>query len=174
VLPHVLARTTIKGVPWAASLSQSVLGFAVILTWGFFNWEPQTHLFYWGGLSGGIAALVLITVSCVAVIAFFARHKLGESAWRRWIAPGLALVALTYACWQVYANLPELFGVQGRTGPAQALPLAVVAFGVVGAIWAVILKVWRPDIYRRIGTGARGAARPTIRPVVAGMPGVRR
>lgn len=174
VLPHILASTSLKGVPWVASLVQSVIGMAVILTWGLNNWDPQTTLFYWFGTAGGVGIMTLITVTSLAVIAFFARNTLGESHWRRWIAPGLSLVASSLVAYLVFKNLPLMFGVDGWTGPAVAMPIVLVALGLTGASWALILKFWKPEIYAKIGTGARTAPRPAMRPAFAGELGVTR
>ncbi len=56
--------------------------------------DPMTRLFFWLGTTGGFGILILLAVTAVAVIAFFARDPRGENAWRRLIAPALAAILL--------------------------------------------------------------------------------
>lgn len=73
VLPAVLGRTGGNNIPKAASLQQSATGLVVMV-------------FY--------AALVLLALTAVAVLAFFARGRQGETTWATRIAPVLAAVLL--------------------------------------------------------------------------------
>ena len=41
------------------------------------GWAPMTDLFFWLGMTGGFGILVLLALTTVAVIAFFARDPRG-------------------------------------------------------------------------------------------------
>ena len=93
VLPAALGRTGASNIPRAASLAQSATGVAVIAVYALGGWPPMTDLFFWLGTTGGFGIILLLALTSVAVIAFFARDPDGENAWRRLIAPAIAFAA---------------------------------------------------------------------------------
>jgi amino acid transporter len=94
VLPAALGRTGANNIPKAASLAQSACGLAAIVTYAAGRWPPMSDMFFWLGTTGGFGVLVLLAVTAVAVVVFFARDPRGEGAWPRLIAPVLAAVLL--------------------------------------------------------------------------------
>lgn len=94
VLPAALGRTGKNNVPKAASLAQSASGLAVIVFFAATGQNPMATLFFWLGTTGGFGILLLLAVTSVAVVAFFARNHRGEGAWQRLIAPALAAAIL--------------------------------------------------------------------------------
>ena len=80
VLPRAFGRTVPgTGAPKDGSLAQSVVGLVVILLYAVAGWDPLVQLFFWGGTGGGIGVLLLITLTSIAVIGYFARHHEGET-----------------------------------------------------------------------------------------------
>ena len=75
-----LGRTGGNNIPKAASLVQSGTGLAVIAGYALAHADPMTSLFFDLGTTGGFGILVLLAVTSVAVIAFFARDWHGENA----------------------------------------------------------------------------------------------
>jgi len=152
VAPRIFGRTEGKA-PRYASFAQSAVGFAVIGLYIWFDWKPLEQLFYWGVTAGGLGVLVLLVVVSISVISYFARDRRGENLWRRLIAPiiaTLALLALTYA---TFRNLPELFGVDGWTGPARVVPAALGVVFAAGVCWGLVLRARKPEVYAKIGLG---------------------
>ena len=125
VLPAALGRTGGNNIPKAASLAQSATGLAVILVYAAGGWPPMTDLFFWLGTTGGFGIIILLALTAVAVIAFFARDSRGETAWPRLIAPALAAAALTGIVVLAATHYDTLLGVPagacGRLGPAGQL-----------------------------------------------------
>jgi amino acid transporter len=157
VLPRVLGRTTRKGAPRNASLVQTALAFDVLVLYAVAGWDPLVQLFYWGSTSGGLGVLLLITVTSIAVIGFFARDTHGETLWHRLIAPLLATGILLVVSWLAVDNLATLFGVEPGTGPAKVVPTAFLVIFAAGTGWGLILRRARPQIYLGIGRGTRSA-----------------
>ena len=170
VLPRALGRTSRRsGAPKVGSLTQSALGFAVVVTYAWAGWDPLVRLFFWGGTAGGLGVLFLIAVTALAVLAFFVRHPCGEPGWRRLAAPALAIVALGVVVWLAAGNLSLLFG----TGPGSPVPAVVLGgylcAALLGVGWALWLRLARPATYATIGLGPRAvtatrAATPVVRP----------
>lgn len=172
VLPGVFGRTSRRtGAPRAGSLVQTLIGLAVIVTFAVAGWDPLVQLFFWGGTSGALGVLVLITVTSFAVLRFFARHPTGESAWRRLIAPIVAALMLVTVLTLAVVNFATLLGVpDDHLLPWFVLAVYVAAM-VAGAAWAVYLRATRPQVYATIGLGAEAVTTHTaLATPAAGQP----
>lgn len=156
VLPGALGQTSARsGAPVAASIIQSVVGLAVIVIYAVLDLDPLVQLFYYAGTTGGFGVLLLVTITSIAVIAFFARQPSGEDAWRRAIAPVLASIALVIVLFLAISNYDTLIG----TGSPERwlLPGSYIVVAAIGLWWARFLRRSRPDVYERIGRGANAA-----------------
>ena len=154
VLPKAFGRT-VGGAPRNASLAQSVLGVLVIAIYAAFNLDPLVKLFFWGGTTGGVGVLLLITLTSIAVLGFFARDSHGETLWRRLVAPAIGTVLLLIISYLAITNLSTLYGPAPSPGPAVVMPIAAAVVLVAGIAWGLILKQSRPDVYEGIGLGPR-------------------
>jgi amino acid transporter len=154
VLPGALGRTGSNNIPKAASLAQSVTGLAVIGAFALAGWPPMTGLFFGGGTTGGFGILLLLALTSVAVIAFFARDHRGENAWRRLIAPALAAAVLAGLAVLAVLHYGTLLGVPAAAAATWALPVSYAVVAVVGLAWGLVLKIRRPRVYAAIGLGA--------------------
>ena len=157
VLPRVFGHTTIKGAPRNASLAQTALAFVVLTVYAIMGWDPLVQLFYWGSTAGGLGVLLLITLTSIAVIIYFARDARGENLWQRHIAPLIASVILLVVAYLALDNLATLFGVDPGTGPARIVPIVYLVIFAAGVAWALILRRTKPDVYEGIGRGTRSA-----------------
>jgi amino acid transporter len=156
VLPAALGRTSRRsGAPMVGSVIQSTIGLVVIVTYAVAGWDPLVRLFYWGGTSGGLGVLLLIATTSIAVIVFFARYPLGESLWRRVLAPVLASAALAVVVFLAVANFATLLGVEPESPLRWGVPITYLVIAVLGIGWGLILRSSRPDVYATIGLGAR-------------------
>jgi amino acid transporter len=164
VLPGALGSTERRsGAPRVASLTQTMIGLAVIVVYAVAGWDPMVRLFFWLGTTGAFGVLCLLAASSIAVIRFFARDPRGESLWRRLIAPALATLALLAMVWAGVANYSTLLGVAPGSTEAWALPAAFAVAAVVGILYGLWLRSARPGVYQGIGLGAdalSGADRP--------------
>ena len=160
VLPAALGRTGGNNIPKAASLAQSGTGLAVIAGYAVAHADPMNALFFDLGTTGGFGILVLLAVTAVAVIAFFARDPRGENAWRRLIAPALAAAALGVIVVLAVQHYATVLGVRPGSPAAWALPASYAAVAAVGLGWALVLRSRRPQVYAAIGLGAHAAVGP--------------
>ena len=143
-----------NSIPKAASLAQSLTGLAVIILYAAGGWPPMTDLFFWLGTTGGFGIMILLTMTSVAVIAFFARDPLGESTWARLAAPALAVILLAGIVVLAVQHYGTLLGVSPGSPAAWALPASYAVAAGIGACWGVLLGARRPEVYATIGLGA--------------------
>lgn len=178
VLPAPLGRTgTRTGAPVVASVSQSVLGFLVLVLFAVMGWDPLVQLFYYGGTLGGFGLLVCVLITSVAVIGFFARDSRGESVWTRLIAPILAIVAVGFVIFRAVENFYVLLNVAEDDPLRWILPASYLVVAAIGLLLAAGLKAAKPDVYATIGLGADSVANvilPTGVPPQAERAGVGR
>ena len=161
VLPAALGRTGPNSIPKAASLVQSLTGLAAIVVYAACGWPPMTDLFFWLGTTGGFGILVLLALTSVAVIAFFARDPRGETAWSRLIAPALAAVLLGGIVVLAVLHYATLLGVPPGSVAAWALPASYAAAAVAGLGWGLLLRTRRPQVYATVGLGAHAVTGQT-------------
>jgi amino acid transporter len=136
VLPAALGRTGGNNIPKAASLAQSATGLAVIAVYALAGWQPMTQLFFWLGTTGGFGILILLALTAVAVITFFARDPRGEAAWPRLIAPALAAIFLAIIVVLAVQHYDTLLGVPAGATAAWALPASYAVIAAIGLAWA--------------------------------------
>ena len=160
VLPAALGRTGGSNIPRAASLTQSAAGLGVILVYAVAGLDPMTKLFFWLGTTGGFGVLILLALTSVAVIAFFARDHHGEGAWRRLAAPALAAVLLGTIVVLAVLNYGTLLGSSPGDAVNWVLPACFAVIAVIGAGWGLVLRLRRPEVYAAIGLGARAVTMP--------------
>ncbi len=165
VFPGFLSATGRRsGAPIAGSIAQSVLGLAVIIVYALLDLDPVFQLMFWVGTAGGFGVLLLLTITSVAVISYFGRNGNGENVWRRLLAPALASIALGTVVYFAVINFDTLLAVPpGHPGESAVttlswlIPAIYPAVGVLGILWAIILRFSRPEVYQAIGLGANTA-----------------
>jgi amino acid transporter len=162
VLPAFFGNTRARsGAPQSGSLFQSVIGVGVIVVFAIMGWDPLLKLFFLLGTTGGLGVLLLVGFSSLAVIFYFARDGRGEGVWSRLVAPILATVALGYMIYLVLGNFEVLLGVAPDSALRWQFPLAYGVVALIGLLWALVLRVTRPQAYETIGLGARAVAART-------------
>jgi amino acid transporter len=163
VLPGALGQTSPRsGAPVVASLIQSAIGLAVIVIYAIAGWDPILYLFFTIGVTGGFGVLVLIALTSIAVVAFFAREPSGENVWRRTIAPVLAAILLVVTVFLGVVNYDFLLGLPDPEPLRWILPAIFVVLFLLGVWWARHLRSARPEVYEMIGRGANAATGQSV------------
>ena len=167
VFPVALGTTGRRsGAPIGGSIVQSLIGLVVIVLFIVFNLDPLLQLFYYGGNGGGFGILLLVTLTSLAVVFFFARDQRGESVLARIIAPVIAFLLLATIAYFAVDGFSDLLGVAEDAPVAWIIPALYPAVGLLGVIYALILKSVRPDVYQSIGLGANTSTGITIQTTV--------
>ena len=155
VLPAALGRTGANNIPKAASLTQSATGLAVIVFYAATGQNPMVRLFFGLGTLGGFGIIVLLTLTAISVVVFFARDHRGENPWQRLIAPALAAVLLAAIAVLAVRNYSSLLGVPPADPASWEFPASYAAVALTGLGWGLILKTRHPGLYASVGLGAR-------------------
>lgn len=92
----------------------------------------------------------MIAVS-LSVIGFFKRRRDAENAWRRWIAPGAAMLALSAVLALILLNFDLLLGPAGTFLLRWGLPGLVLVAALAGFLRAEVLRTKDPETYAAIG-----------------------
>jgi amino acid transporter len=154
VLPGVLCRTGRASIPRAASVTQSLSALAVIAVFAVTGWPAMNGLFFGGGALGGLGVMILLALTCTAVIRYFTRHREDESTWARVTAPALSGLLLAAAIVLAIAHFGTLLGTGPGNPAAWLLPAVFGVAAVAGLGWGVFLRARRPAVYATIGLGA--------------------
>lgn len=152
LLPRSLAKTSKRtGAPAAGSLAQTALALVVVAAFALAGRDPVTELFTWLGATASTGVVVIMIAVSLSVIGFFKRRRRAENAWRRWIAPGLAILALSAVLGLILLNFDLLLGPAGGFLLRWGLPGLVVLAALAGFLRAEVLRTRDPDTYAGIG-----------------------
>jgi amino acid transporter len=137
VLPARLGTVTAKsGTPATAALCVGVLIAVVVAGFGLAGADPITVTFSWLLSLGTVALIVILILTSVSIIAFFARNTLETNPWTTKIAPALSIAGFGSVAYIAVTNYDVLLGGQG--GVAQWLLLLIPAVSVAGFAWATM------------------------------------
>ncbi|TCO45839.1 GNAT family N-acetyltransferase [Actinocrispum wychmicini] len=156
VLPSGLGATSRRtGAPYVGSLVQTAVALVVLILFAAFKLDPLGDLFFVVTTYGGLGVLILMAVTSVSVIGYFAARKIaGENVWHRAVAPAIAALLLVVVLWLTLNQYSTLLGLPSDHPAVWMLPASFAVAGVVGILWGLFLRSKRPKVYAAIGLGA--------------------
>lgn len=136
--------------PSRASLCQTATAAAILAVIAVCGVDPYAQGFTWLSGMATVGFVSLMTLTCLAVVAFFIREKVDVSLWSSAIAPGLGAVALGCFLYAILSNFPVLVGDAAADGTPRAGTLTFVLLGILatsfvaGIVQALVMR--RRDI----------------------------
>lgn len=171
VFPGALGSTGRRsGAPIGGSILATIVSLVSIVLILVFDRDPLTELFFMGGNGGAVGILALVTLTSLAVLVFFLKNGRGENVFARIIAPVLAFVLLAPILYYAVDGFGGLIGNEGAV--SWIIPAAYPVVGVLGILYALVLKKARPDVYQAIGLGANSSTGLTTQSKVSETAGV--
>ncbi|GHE85407.1 amino acid transporter [Amycolatopsis deserti] len=138
-LPAVCGRShTRHGSPHVASLAQSASAVVLIAVFALAGMDPVTQVFSWMAGTATLGVLVLMTLTCLAVVVFFRRTRVDRRAWHTFAAPVLGLAGLGTCLVLTVLNFPTLIG--GSFGLAAVIAAVLVLAFAIGAVLSAVLR----------------------------------
>jgi amino acid transporter len=150
------------GAPVVGSVAQSLLALAVIVVYRLTGADPLVYLFAWLTTVGGLGVLILMWAASAAVIAFFVQHRRQENVWRARVAPIVAFALLSIILLATVVGLGDLLQVSDGSIFHWVFSVGYAICALIGIMWALIMRIARPEVYAMIG---RGADSRTVVPV---------
>jgi amino acid transporter len=154
VLPGRLGGVHPKHLsPHTSSLVQSATAAILIVVFAVLGLDPVLQVFTWFAGVATLAIAILMAVTSLAVIVYFARTKQDRRVWNTVVAPGLGFIGLIGSAAVIVVYFPMLVGdVDAGGNPAfgtvSAVLLAlIVVCPVVGLVQAAYLRRRRPAAY---------------------------
>jgi amino acid transporter len=154
VLPGRLGGVHPKHLsPHTSSLVQSATAAILIVVFAVLGLDPVLQVFTWFAGVATLAIAILMAVTSLAVIVYFARTKQDRRVWNTVVAPGLGFIGLVGSAVVIVVYFPMLVGdVDAGGNPAfgtvSAVLLAlIVVCPVVGLVQASYLRRRRPAAY---------------------------
>lgn len=156
LLPERLGRVhPTHGSPHRAAIVQAstaAIGVVVLMLIGF----SAEHIFAWFAGIGTLAIVILMALTCLAVIVYFARTRALRNPWQTVVAPGLGFVGLAISAALIVQNFPLLVGdVDSEGNPTWGavsigLLAIVIIAPIVGLVQAAVLRTVRRETYDAI------------------------
>ncbi|AQX81854.1 amino acid transporter [Plantibacter flavus] len=139
--------------PHTSSLVQSATAAILIVVFAVLGLDPVLQVFTWFAGVATLAIAILMAVTSLAVIVYFARTKQDRRVWNTVVAPGLGFIGLVGSAVVIVVYFPMLVGdvdAGGNPvfGTVSAVLLAlIVVCPVVGLVQAAYLRRRRPAAY---------------------------
>lgn len=153
LMPAILGKAHPKyHSPYIAALLQSATVLILLAVFVIMGLGPFSQIFTWMIGTSTLGFLLLMLMTCVAVLAFFKDDTRGLSPWQtRWI-PLLGVIGLAVATLATVVNLPILVGTWGMSA-AVIVPIVLILVG--GPIFAAINPNVNADHARALRHGAK-------------------
>ncbi|MFI9629381.1 APC family permease [Streptomyces sp. NPDC052042] len=126
------------GSPHTASLVQSGLSLVMLVIFVVVGMDPVTQIFSWLVGTATLGVLVLMCLTCLAVVVFFRRTRVERNVWATVVAPVLGLAGLLTCLILTLTNFPLLIG--GSRGLAIGIEALLATFFVGGFVVAVVRR----------------------------------
>jgi amino acid transporter len=137
--PGVLGRTHVRHTsPHVGSLTQTASAFGVVAVFAVAGSDPVLQLFTWMSGLATVSILLLMVLTSVAVLAFFARSRVDRRAWHTRVAPALGTLGLLGIVGLVLANFTTL--ISGDAVLATVLLAVIAAAFALGVVVALVRR----------------------------------
>ncbi|MEV1064609.1 APC family permease [Streptomyces sp. NPDC050263] len=129
VLPARLAQAHPRhGSPGVASNMQTVISAVFIAICVVAGLDPVVQVATWFGGIMAVGIVLLMLLTCCAVLAFFRRNPVDPRPWNSLIAPGLGALGLAVVLAIMIRNLPVLMGGSDGLGVVAGAALVLAVF----------------------------------------------
>jgi amino acid transporter len=163
VLPDRLGAVHAKHLsPHVSSLVQTVTAVVLIAVFAVLNLDPVLQVFTWFAGVATLAIAILMAVTSVAVIAYFAKTRKDRRPWNTVIAPALGLLGLIASAILIAAYFPIMVGDVDAEGTpvfgavSWFLLALIVLFPALGYAQAWWIKRRRPAAYAKLTDSIAG------------------
>ncbi|KAF0176199.1 MAG: amino acid permease-associated protein [Rhodobacteraceae bacterium] len=135
--------------PHIGSVLQTIIAVAVVTLFVVQGLDPVLNLFVWMSQMGTLGILGLMAVTSFAVMAFFAKDAMGESALSTKVLPLITGVLMAYLFVIIFRDFGALTGAEGNL--SWMLPGLVPLFGLIGIGLASMLASRDPSRFKDLG-----------------------
>jgi len=143
--PGVLSRTHLRHTsPHIGSLTQTASAFVVVAVFAVAGSDPVLQLFTWMSGLATVSILLLMVLTSVAVLAFFARSRVDRRTWHTRVAPALGTLGLLGIVGLVLANFTTL--ISGDAVLATVLLAVIAAAFALGVVVALVRRPRRTPV----------------------------
>lgn len=163
VLPDALSGVHARHLsPHVSSLVQTATAGVLLAASAVLGLDPLLQVFTWLSGVATVAIVVLMAVTSIAVIVYFARNRHDRRPWNTVIAPALGFAGLAVSAVVIVAYFPVMVGDVDADGAPVfgavtwtllALVVLVPAIGYVQAAW---IRRRRPAAYAKLTDAIAG------------------
>jgi amino acid transporter len=140
----------VHGSPHVSSIVQTTSSCGVLLILVMTGLDPVMQIYAWGATAGTLGYMLVLSLTCVSVIAFFARNSDGRRVWQTRVAPFGALLGILFCLWVAVANLPALIGGEAADMTARVICYGVACSFAVGFLAALFFKRFLPTRFETL------------------------
>lgn len=133
------------GSPFISSVLQTTLSLLAVAVCALIGMDTVTQIYAWGATAGTLGYMVILSLTCTSVLAFFRKSDTRHPFWNTVIAPVGGLLGLVACLIVAFQNLPALVGGENAVIAASIMEMIVTISFVVGCAAALLMKVMSPS-----------------------------
>jgi hypothetical protein len=147
---------------------QSATAAVLIVVFALLGLDPVLQVFTWFAGVATLAIAILMAITSLAVIVYFARTRQDRRLWNTVVAPALGFLGLIGSAVIIIAYFPIMVGdvdadgVPVFGGVSIALLALVVIFPLIGLVQAAVLRSRRPAVYATITDAISDSSASTV------------
>lgn len=157
LLPRPVAGVHVRHrSPHLSSAIQSGTALVLVGAFAILGLDPILQVYSWLAGVATLSVIMLMALTSVAVIVFFARAKGPRRVWSTIVAPALGGIGLSVFVVAIVAYFPVLVGDADSSGDpvfsgvSKSLLALIVIFAVVGIVQAAVLRKRDPQKYANV------------------------
>jgi amino acid transporter len=133
--------------PARASLVTSIVAAVVTIIAAIAQMDPVTQIYTWFTGAATLGIIVLMAMTCLAVVVFFRRSGHDRRVWHTIVAPVLGFIGLAVVLILVLVNYPLL---TGSVLSAVLIAVILLLVFVLGVVLALTMRSRRPAKYQAL------------------------
>ncbi len=146
---QALSRTHVRHQsPHIASAAHTAVMTLLILVCAGTGLDPMLQVLPLASIPAAIGVLMAQSLTAIAIVSFFRKHRSGVSLWRSQLAPTLSAIILIYFLLQMILHVELLSGQPAL--PSYTLALSVVLVGCAVSAYAVYLRHSSPHRFEQL------------------------
>ena len=148
--------------PHVSSLVQSITAIVLVALFAVLQLDPVLQVFTWFAGVATVAIALLMAVTSIAVIVYFARTRKDRRIWNTVIAPVLGFIGLVLSVVMIVVYFPIMVGDADATGApvfgavSWSLLGLVIVFPLIGYAQAAWIRARRPAAYAKLTDAIAG------------------
>lgn len=140
----------VYGSPHFSSSWVTVCCVITLIVFATIGADPVGQIYPWAAMAGTLGYMVILGLTCGAVVMFFSRQRNTESLWKTHLAPSCGLIGILACLWVCISNFPDLIGGDNANSVSLMIVCFLIAMFILGFSAAERFRLRYPVRYEAL------------------------